>query len=285
MREHDTLGVLMVSYENTTINSSVLQEKERLAPIFCNVSEMWYYTKHSMNTSEITVEQLLESGAHFGHRTSSAYPKMKEYIFDERQGIHILDLDKTKAHLLTALQFIRATVEQGGVIIFVGSKKQAAPLVEKYARGVGMPYVNNRWLGGTLTNFKIISTLIRNLKELKDNVESGKHDKYTKKEQLEFTREIERLNELVGGLDTLHTLPQALFVIDARQEKTAVHEARALGIPVIALIDTNSNPEGITYPIPANDDGVRSIDLIVRLATEAVSEGLAHKKETPPNVN
>ncbi len=238
-----------------------------------------------MNTSEITVEQLLESGAHFGHRTSSAYPKMKQYIFDERQGIHILDLDKTKSHLLTALQFIHSTVQQGGMIIFVGSKKQAAPLIEKYARGVGMPYVNNRWLGGTLTNFKIISTLIKNLKELKDNLESGKLEKYTKKEQLEFTREIARLEELVGGLDTLHVLPQALFIVDVRQEKTAVHEARALGIPVIALIDTNSNPEGVTYPIPANDDGVRSIDLIVRLASEAVSEGIndKNKEEIIPN--
>lgn len=226
-----------------------------------------------VSPESITLEELLESGVHFGHRTSSAYPKMKKYIFDQRQGIHLLDLEQTKAHLIKALEFLRDTTARGGTIIFVGAKKQAAPLIEKYAKEAGMPYVNNRWLGGTLTNYKIISTLIRNLKELRDNMETGKLEKYTKKEQLDFSREIERLDELVGGLGLLQGLPQALFIVDVRQEKTAVQEARRLKIPIIAIVDTNSNPLGVDYPIPANDDGVRSIDLILRLASKSVLEG------------
>lgn len=226
-----------------------------------------------MTNVEVKIDDLLESGMHFGHRPSSAHPRMKEFIFGQKQGIHVIDLNKTREYLERALFFIRDIVAQGGVLIFVGTKKQAVKLAEQYAKEAEMPYVNNRWLGGTLTNFQVISSLIKKLKKLKEDRDSGNLDKYTKKEKLNFGQEILRLEELVGGLQGLEKLPQALLIIDVREEKTALNEARRLGIPVVGLVDTNVNPLGVAYPIPGNDDGVRSIEFILKSVKEAIIEG------------
>lgn len=232
---------------------------------------------------DIKLEDLLESGAHFGHRTSSMHPKMGEYVFGQRNGVHILDLAKTRQRLEEALNFVKEIASKGGVIIFVGTKPQASSIIEKCALEAQMPYVHLRWIGGTLTNFKVVSDMIKKFKKLKQDMEKGELEKYTKKEQLEFSREIKRLEELVGGLERLEKLPDALFIVDVREENIAVREARRLNIPVLAIVDTNSSPDGVTFPIPANDDGTKSIEFLVRLVKDAIIEGRELIGHLPPD--
>jgi small subunit ribosomal protein S2 len=224
---------------------------------------------------EITLLDLLRSGVHFGHQTSRWHPKMEPFIFTQRNGISIIDLEQTKARLLAAAEFAKQVTSRGGKVLFVGTKRQAKPILLKYAEQTGMPFVVDRWLGGTFTNFATIQRLIDDFRRLKEERGSGMLTKYTKKEQSMFQREIERLEKLVGGISLLTKLPEAIFVIDLKQEKTAVREAQKRGIPIIAMVDTNVNPNGVTYPIPANDDATKSIDFVTDVLSQAILEGQA----------
>lgn len=220
-----------------------------------------------------SLQELLEAGVHFGHKTSRWYPKMRQYIYGARQDVHILNLEKTQTALERVLAFVKSVTAGGGVILFVGTKPQAAPLMRKYGLEAGMPYVDNRWLGGTFTNLPVITALLKKLDKLERERDSGERAKYTKKEQLDFDREIERLTTLVGGIRTLNGLPKALFLVGLKEEKTALREAIKMKVPVIALCDSNTNPSEVAYPIPANDDGIKSIEIITCLIAEAVREG------------
>lgn len=217
--------------------------------------------------------EMLKAGVHFGHQSSKWHPKMKPYIFGERGGVHIINVEKTAEQLAVTLAFVSQTVSKGGSILFVGTKPQAQSIVAKYAQECGMPYVDARWLGGTLTNYGQLQRLIRHYLDLKDKREKGELKKYTKLEQLQFDREITELDGKIGGLSTLTRVPDALFILDARHEKTAVREAHAMKVPMIALVDSNVNPSGIEYVIPGNDDAVGSLDLITKLVAGAVTEG------------
>ena len=220
-----------------------------------------------------TLPDLLRAGVHFGHKTSKRNPKMKPFIFGSKNEVSIIDLEKTSEYLEQALNFCRNTARQGGVIIFVGSKRQAQESIKKHALACGMPYVHTRWIGGTITNYAIISKMIKNYLKMKEKTETGEYKKYTKKEQLEISRKIEELEGLIGGIQTLTKLPDALYIIDPRKEETPFREALKRHIPVVALCDTNTNPENITYPIPANDDAIKSIDIITEAIADAIREG------------
>ena len=217
--------------------------------------------------------ELLKTGAHFGHQVSKWHPKMKPFLFGSRNGIHIINLEATVEKLKEALDAARDMVAKGGTIVFLGTKRQAAGIVEKYAKECGMPYITTRWLGGTFTNFAELSKLIKKLNDYRSKRDTGGFDKYTKKERVVIDREIEEMERKVGGIASLSKLPEAIFVIDAKHEKTAIEEAKAKKVPVYALIDSNINPEDVTYGIPANDDAVKSIELFTRLFSEAVAEG------------
>ncbi|MFA5076101.1 MAG: 30S ribosomal protein S2 [Patescibacteria group bacterium] len=217
--------------------------------------------------------EMLQAGLHFGHQAGRWHPKMKPYIFTERNGVHVIDLEKTQKKLEEALNFIKTTVQKGGVVLFLGTKKQAQSIVKKYAQECGMPYIDQRWLGGTLTNFSVILKLTKKYKDLKSKRDTGGFKVYTKKEQLDFQREIERLELRVGGVAELKKIPDVIFVVDVKNEKTAVVEASRKGVPVVAICDSNINPDLMDYPIPANDDAVKSIELITSLIAEAVKEG------------
>ena len=216
---------------------------------------------------------MLKSGVHFGHQHSKRHPKMKPYIFMAKSGFHIIDLEQTQVKLAEALEFVKTIVSNGGTILFLGTKKQAQKIIVKYAQECGMPYITQRWLGGTFTNFNEVSRVIKRLTQLKKDRDEGNLGKYTKKEQLEFSREIEKLEGIVGGLEGMNKVPDAIFVVDMKKEKTAVAEAQKRNIPVVAICDTNVNPDSATYCIPGNDDAVKSIDLITGLIAEAVNEG------------
>jgi small subunit ribosomal protein S2 len=222
-----------------------------------------------------SMEDMLKAGVHFGHQSAKWHPKMKPYIFGIRQGVHVINVEKTQEQLTEALNYITETVAKGGVILFVGTKRQAQAIVAKYGLDAEMPYVSTRWLGGTLTNFPQIQRLIRHYLDLKDKRTKGDLKKYTKLEQLQFDREIEELEEKIGGISTMQRLPDALFIVDARMEKTAMREALSVHIPMVGLVDSNVNPVGIKYVIPANDDASASIEMITRLVAEAVKEGRA----------
>lgn len=217
--------------------------------------------------------EMLENGVHFGHQASRWHPKMKPFIYGTRSGIHVIDLEKTVSALEKTLEHVKSVVARGGVVLFVGTKRQAAPVVRAAAESCGMPFVTERWLGGTLTNFGEIRQVIRRLEDLKRQRDTGELKKYTKFEQLEFTREIEELEKKVGGIQTLERRPELIFVVDIRAEKTAVDEARVTGSTIVAMCDTNVNPKGIAYCIPANDDAVKSIQLVSGLIAEAAKEG------------
>lgn len=220
-----------------------------------------------------TLVELLQSGAHFGHQTSKWHPKMKKYIFGSRNGIHIINLEETQKALEAAMGFARKTVMRGGMILFVGTKKQAAPAVEAAAKSCSMPYVTKRWLGGTLTNFASMAALIRKFKEMKRRQEKGEFGKYTKFEQMKFVEQIRQLDEKVGGIQELTRIPDAIFILDIRKDKTALQEAARRGIKIIAVCDSNVNPTDVDYPIPANDDAVKAIDLFAKLMAETIKEG------------
>lgn len=218
-----------------------------------------------------TLEELLKKGVHFGHKTSKRYPKANSYIHTQRGGVHIIDLQKTVEGLKTALEFVEKTTKAGGVILFIGSKKQARSIVKEAAESCGMPYIIGRWLGGTFTNFDNIVKLTRKLEKMEKDEADGVWEVYTKKEQVTFKKELDKLQENVGGIKLMKRLPKAIFVVDIKKENTAVTEAKKVGIPVIAMVDTNVNPEKVDYPIPANDDAVKSIDAITNLVADTIS--------------
>ena len=220
-------------------------------------------------------EELFEAGVHFGHQIRRWNPEMEEYIFAQRSGIHIVDLDKTVEGLKSATQFLYETAAKGGQIVFVGTKRQASEIVAAEAKRSGALFVNDRWLGGTITNFRVVRKNIDKLVDFINKRATGQFDKYTKKERLLLDREIEKLQVSVGGIVGLQGKPAALFIIDTRREKTAINEARITGVPVAAVADTNSDPRNIDYIIPANDDAMRSIALIVKAVADAVEEGYA----------
>ena len=219
------------------------------------------------------MKQLLEAGVHFGHQTRRWNPKMAEYIYCERNGIYIIDLQKTVKKLEEAYNFVRTLAENGQTILFVGTKKQAADAVKEEASRVGMYYVNARWLGGMLTNFKTMRTRIDRLAQLKKMQEDGTFDMLPKKEVMKHLGEIAKLEKYLGGVKEMKKLPGALFIVDTRKERNAIAEAHKLGIPVVAIADTNCDPDEIDYPIPGNDDAIRAIKLIASVMANAMLEG------------
>lgn len=223
------------------------------------------------------VEEMLKAGMHFGHRTSKWHPKMKPYIFGARKGIHIIDLVKSQKMLGNALDFIKKFSQEGKTILFVGTKIQTKKPLKRIAEETGMPYVTEKWMGGCLTNFSVIKKLIKKYQELISDKSSGNFEKYTKKERLEFDREIKKLEMKVGGLTNLKKLPDAVFVWDIKNEKTAVIEAKKKNIPIIAVCDTNTNPTGINYIIPSNDDATKAIKFVLNLVKETIVEGRTQK--------
>jgi len=220
------------------------------------------------------MKALLEAGVHFGHRTQRWNPKMKPFIFTERNGIHIIDLQQTITRLEQAYNFVRDTAAEGGTLVFVGTKKQAQDSLAAAAATCGMPYVNERWLGGTLTNWQTIRRRISYLMELEQRRDIGDFERLPKKEALKLEQLIEKLNHRLGGLKTLSRLPSMLFVVDVRREANAVKEGNTLKIPVIAMVDTNCDPDPVNLVIPSNDDAIRAIGLVVGYMAEAVNEGL-----------
>jgi small subunit ribosomal protein S2 len=232
----------------------------------------------------ITMRQMLEAGAHFGHQTRRWNPKMKRFIFGERNGIYIIDLEQTLGRVETAYGYVRDLVAGGGTILFVGTKKQAQDPVKSYADKCGMPYVNERWLGGMLTNFETISKRVNKMLEYERMQASGEFDAMIKKEALLLDRELTKLQRNLGGLRGMKKAPDAIFVLDTKKEHIAVTEANKLGIPVVAVVDTNVDPEVVQYPIPGNDDAIRSNSLFARVIADAVEEGryIANKRNPAP---
>jgi small subunit ribosomal protein S2 len=230
-------------------------------------------TEGDIHMPVATMRQLLEAGVHFGHQTRRWNPKMREYIFAERNGIHIIDLQQTVHLLDAACAYARELAEQGRTVLFVGTKKQAQEAVAEEATRCGMFYVNQRWLGGMLTNFRTIQQRLQRLSDLENLVKSGELARRTKREVLTIQDEIEKLNRMLGGVKGMHRLPDAVFIIDTRKERLAIQEAHRLEIPVLALLDTNSDPDEVQYPIPANDDAIRSVKLLASKIADAIIEG------------
>jgi small subunit ribosomal protein S2 len=230
------------------------------------------------------MKQLLEAGVHFGHQTRRWNPKMRRFIFGERNGIYIIDLQQTLERIDTAYRFVRSTVADGGTVMFVGTKKQAQEPVESQALRSGMPYVNFRWLGGMLTNFQTVHARVAKMRELERLVQTGEVDQMIKKEGLKVKRDLVKLNRNLGGIRNLEKLPSIVFVIDTKKEHIAVTEANRLGIPVVAVVDTNCDPDIIDYVIPGNDDAIRASNLMCRVIADAVEEGrhLAQKRGARP---
>jgi small subunit ribosomal protein S2 len=223
--------------------------------------------------STVTIKELLEAGVHFGHQTKRWNPKMKKYLFGERNGIYIIDLQKTLKKFQEAEAFLRSVAGRGGTVLFVGTKKQAVDTIQDEATRAGMFFVNRRWLGGTLTNFQTITKSISRLKQLEDMQATGKFEAFSKKEILRLEREMEKLNNALLGIKGMENLPGAVFVIDPKKERIAVAEARRLGIPVVAVVDTNCDPDEIDFPIPGNDDAIRAVRLITSRLVDTIIEG------------
>ncbi|WP_304453614.1 30S ribosomal protein S2 [Nocardiopsis sp. YSL2] len=223
----------------------------------------------------VTIRQLLESGVHFGHQTRRWNPKMKRFIFTERNGIYIIDLQKSLAYIDRAYEFVKQTVAHGGTILFVGTKKQAQEAIDEQARRVGMPFVNQRWLGGMLTNFSTVHKRLQRLKELEEiDFDDVAGSSLTKKELLNLRREKEKLERTLGGIRDMARVPSAVWIVDTKKEHIAISEARKLNIPVVAILDTNCDPDEVDYPIPGNDDAIRSVSLLTRVVADAVADGL-----------
>ena len=229
---------------------------------------------------KINIRTLLEAGCHYGHQTRRWNPKMKPYIFGERNGIYILDLKQTVLDADKAYSFLKDTAAKGGRVLFVGTKKQAQEPIATQAERCGMPYINQRWLGGMLTNFVTMRSRIDRMEELEAMVEDGRMALLPKKVQAVLTKELEKLQRNLGGARDLHTLPQALFVVDSKREEIAIREANRLHIPVVALLDTNSDPDVVDYGIPANDDAIRSVNLMCELVADAVLAGSGKEQIT-----
>jgi small subunit ribosomal protein S2 len=234
-------------------------------------------------TAVVTMKQLLEAGVHFGHQTRRWNPKMKRFIFGERNGIYIIDLQRTLAQIEIAYSFIRDLVADGGQILFVGTKKQAQDGVRQYAEQCEMPYVNERWLGGMLTNFQTISKRVGKMKEYQRMRDSGEFEAMPKKEALKYSRELAKLERNLGGIQNMTRAPDAVFVLDTKKEDIAVTEANKLGIPIVAVVDTNCDPDLVQFVIPGNDDAIRSGNLMCRVVADAVEEGsLMRSRLRPP---
>lgn len=229
--------------------------------------------------ADINMKSLLETGVHFGHRTRKWNPRMKPYIFTERNGIHIIDLQQTLEAFQEASALITKEIAEGGTVLFVGTKRQAQETIELEATRCGMPYVNSRWLGGTLTNWRTIRSRITELENLERRRDEGEFELLTKKEALTMRRKIDRLEERLGGIRNMKGLPSLLFIVDVRREETAIHEANLLKIPVLALVDTNCDPSGVDYVIPSNDDAIRAIKLLTAKIADSVLEGKAMRKD------
>lgn len=223
----------------------------------------------------VTMRQLLDSGVHFGHQTRRWNPKMKRFIFTERNGIYVIDLRQSLTYIDKAYEFVKGTVARGGTVLFVGTKKQAQEPVAEQAARVGMPYVNQRWLGGMLTNFSTVNKRIDRMKELEQiDFDDVAGSVYTKKELLLMRREYEKLHKTLGGIRDMGRTPSALWIVDTKKEHLAVDEARKLNIPIVAILDTNCDPDDVDYQIPGNDDAIRSVTLLTRVIADAVAEGL-----------
>ena len=231
--------------------------------------------------SVIAMKQLLEAGVHFGHQTRRWNPKMAEYIFTERNGIYIIDLQKTVKKIEEAYDFIRSVAQEGGEILFVGTKKQAQETIKEEAIRVGMHYVDARWLGGMLTNFKTIKKRIERLSQLHKMEEDGTFDLLPKKEVIGLKGEMEKLEKYLGGIKEMKKAPAAIFIVDPRKERIAIAEAKKLNIPIVAIVDTNCDPEDVDYVIPGNDDAIRAVKLVVSTIANAVIEGREGKAEAP----
>ncbi|WP_350349671.1 30S ribosomal protein S2 [Agromyces sp. G08B096] len=229
----------------------------------------------------VTIRQLLDSGVHFGHQTRRWNPKMKRFIFTERSGIYIIDLQQSLAYIDKAYDFVKETVAHGGTILFVGTKKQAQESIAEQATRVGQPYVNQRWLGGLLTNFSTVSKRLARMKELEELDFEGTTSGFTKKELLLKKRELDKLHKSLGGIRNLSKTPSALWVVDTKKEHLAIDEAKKLGIPVIGILDTNCDPDEVQYPIPGNDDAIRSVSLLTRIIADAAAEGLIQRHQKP----
>jgi small subunit ribosomal protein S2 len=228
--------------------------------------------------SVASMKELLEAGVHFGHYTRRWNPKMRPYIFTERNGIHIIDLAQTVEALDRAVLYVRERVAKGGTVLFVGTKKQATDTIKQAAERVGMPYVTDRWLGGMLTNWTTIRQRVNHLMELERRRDRGEFAMLTKREALLLEREIEKLNRRLGGIKNLADLPDVLYIVDTRREDIAVKEARTLGIPIVAMVDTNCDPDPVNYVIPSNDDAIRALKLITDKVADAIQEGL-HERQ------
>ncbi|MEF3194073.1 MAG: 30S ribosomal protein S2 [Halothiobacillaceae bacterium] len=222
--------------------------------------------------AQVSMRQMLEAGVHFGHQTRYWNPQMAPYIFGERNKIHIINLEKTLPMFHEALNFLGKVAASGGIILFVGTKRSARETIGEQAARCGMPFVNHRWLGGMMTNFRTVKQSVRRLKSLQTMSQDGSFERLTKREALNLMREMEKLERSLGGIQNMERLPDVLFVIDVDHEKIAVSEARKLGIPVVAVVDTNSSPEGVDYVIPGNDDAIRAIQLYVTAAADAIVE-------------
>jgi len=229
----------------------------------------------------VTIRQLLDSGVHFGHQTRRWNPKVKRFILTERSGIHIIDLQQSLAYIDKAYEFVKETVAHGGTILFVGTKKQAQEAIAEQATRVGQPYVNQRWLGGLLTNFQTVSKRLARMKELEEIDFDDTTKGFTKKELLIKKRELDKLHKTLGGIRNLTKTPSAIWVVDSKREHLAVDEATKLGIPVIGILDTNADPDELQYPIPGNDDAIRSVSLLTRIIADAAAEGLIQRHQKP----
>ena len=228
--------------------------------------------------SIVSIQDLLNAGVHFGHQSRFWNPKMEGFIFDTRKKISIINLEMTQEHLSAAASKAEEICSRGNRILFVGTKRSAAKTIKEEASALGLPYIDKRWLGGTLTNWKTIRGSVRRLLDIEEMITSGRINKLSKKEALDITKEHEKLSASVGGIKDMKGLPDALFVVDVNYEKIAVTEAKKMGIPIIALVDTNSNPEGIDYVIPGNDDAIRSIKLITKVIADSCAHGLSNSK-------
>jgi len=226
-----------------------------------------------MSKVTVSLEDLLESGAHFGHQTKRWNPKMEEYIYGSENGVHIFDLTKTKPLLEAALEFLTKSAKEGKVILILGTKKQIKDKVAEVANDAGVPFVSERWLGGTISNFGQMKKSLKKLEEMKLNMSSGVYNKFTKKERLLIDREITRLERFFGGVTTLTNVPDVLFVIDTKHEAGAVYEANAKHVPVVGIVDSNSDPDLVTFPIPMNDDASKALEYVLKLVGEAIKEG------------
>jgi small subunit ribosomal protein S2 len=236
-----------------------------------------------MSKSKITLEELLEAGAHFGHQSRRWNPKMKHYLYGKREGVHIFDLVQTKKRIEEAYEVLKDLVAGGKTVVFVGTKRQASDVIQEEASRAGTPYVAQRWLGGTITNWEQIRRSVKKLADLKEKKAAGEYKKYTKKENILIDREITRLEKFFGGLASLEKIPDALFVVDVKREEAAIKEARQKEILVVALVDSNSDPTLVDFVIPANDDALKTVKLVVSQMADAVIEGrqLAEKKSRP----